>query len=164
MFGFPGKEQTWPPGPGQTKADQPMVSANLVARERQAIRDAAKDILTGVSINEIARRWNKAGIRTAAGRKWVHVTVRETLKRSTLGGVIEHEGKPVGRLEGEPILDQRTYERLRALFAGRKRGRVAGERYIGTGIPRCGVCNTKVSAHAQAPQTYPDGTTRDVLL
>ncbi|MFI5587225.1 recombinase family protein [Amycolatopsis sp. NPDC051758] len=159
-FGFPGKDQTWKPGPDQTKADQPTVPADLVAREQQAIRDAAKDILTGVSVREIARRWNKAGLRTAAGREWVQVTVRETLKRSTLGGVIEHEGKPVGRLAGEPILDQRTYERLRALFAGRKRGRVAGERYIGTGILRCGVCNTKLSAHAQAPQTYPDGTTR----
>ncbi|MEU0535655.1 recombinase family protein [Amycolatopsis tolypomycina] len=160
-FGFGGKDQTWKPGKGQTKADRPMVSADLVARERQAISDAARDILTGVSINEIARRWNKAGLRTVAGREWVPVTVRATLTRSTLGGVIEHQGRPVGRLAGDPILDQRTYERLRALFAGRKRGRVVGERYVGTGILRCGLCNTKLSAHRQSEKNaYPDGTTR----
>jgi DNA invertase Pin-like site-specific DNA recombinase len=44
-FGFPGKDLTWTPGPGQTKEDQPVVSAELVARERQAIRDAAEAVL-----------------------------------------------------------------------------------------------------------------------
>lgn len=159
-FGFPGKDQTWTPGDGQTSADRPMVSAELVQRERQAIKDAAKAIVTGGSLSAVARQWNREGLRTAAGREWVPITVRETLQRPTLGGVIEHEGKPVGRLDGEPILDQRTFERLRALFAGRKRGRVVGERYLGTGILRCGVCNTKMSAHVQKNATYPDGTTR----
>ncbi|MFB9727295.1 recombinase family protein [Haloechinothrix salitolerans] len=160
-FGFPGKDATWKPGPDETKADQPMVPMELVERERQAIRDAAEAILTGTSVREIARQWNKAGLRTAAGREWVQVTVRETLKRKSLGGIIEHDGKPVGRLPGDPILKQRTFERLQALFAGRKRGRVVGERYVGTGILRCGVCNTKLSAHAQSDKnTYPDGTPR----
>ncbi|MGH3450932.1 MAG: recombinase family protein [Haloechinothrix sp.] len=136
-----------------------MVPLDLVERERRAIRDAARDVLTGVSINEIARRWNAEGLRTAAGREWVHVTVRETLKRPSLGGVIEHDGKPVGKLDGEPILDRDTFERLRALFAGRKRGRVVGERYVGTGILRCGVCQVKLSAHAQNT-AYSDGQRR----
>ncbi|MFC0434905.1 recombinase family protein [Kutzneria buriramensis] len=159
-FGFPGKDLTWTPGPGQTKDDQPLVSADQVARERQAIRDAAEAVLTGVSMCEIARQWNAAGLRTAAGRNWVQVTVRDTLKRPTLAGVIEHEGKPVGRLPGEPILSQRTFDRVRALIAGRKRGRVAGERYVGTGLLRCGKCFHKLSAHVQTGKTYKDGTKR----
>lgn len=57
-----------------------MVPAGLVERERAAIRQAAEDILTGVSINEISRRWTAAGLRTAAGRAWVPISVRETMK------------------------------------------------------------------------------------
>ncbi|MGH3451890.1 MAG: recombinase family protein [Haloechinothrix sp.] len=162
-FGFPGKDQTWTPGRGETKADQPMVPADLVERERVAIRQAAEDVLTGVSINEISRRWNVEGLRTAGGREWVHVSVRETLKRPTLGGVLEHDGRPVGKLDGEPILDQRTFERLRALFAERKRGRVVGELYVGSGILRCGVCGVKLSAHAQN-ETYRDGGRRQTYF
>lgn len=162
-FGFGGKDATWTPGESETKADQPMVPMELVERERQAIRDAARDILTGVSINEITRRWNAEELRTAAGREWVHVSVRETLKRPTLGGIVEHDGKPVGKLDDEPILDQRTFERLRALFAGRKRGRVVGERYVGSGILRCGVCGVKLSAHSQN-STYRDGERRQTYF
>lgn len=111
-----------------------------------------RDILTGVSINEVTRRWNNAeGLRTAAGREWVHVSVREALKRPTLGGAIEHDGKPVGKLDGEPILDQRTFERLRALFAGRKRGRVVGERYVGTGTGGRTAQRTPTTRHSNSP-------------
>lgn len=136
-----------------------MVSAEVVERERAAIRQAAEDLLAGVSVREIMRRWNAEGLRTAAGREWIPETVRETLKRPSLGGIVEHDGTPVGKLDGEPSLDARTFERLRALFAGRKRGRVAGERYLGTGILRCGVCQVTLSAHKQTTH-YPDGTRR----
>lgn len=37
-FGFGGKHQAWKPAEGQTKADQPVASVDLVARERQAGR------------------------------------------------------------------------------------------------------------------------------
>lgn len=41
-FGFPGKDQTWKPGKGQTADDRPDVSAELVERERQAIRKVGR--------------------------------------------------------------------------------------------------------------------------
>ncbi|SDC20313.1 recombinase family protein [Actinokineospora iranica] len=159
-FGFPGKDQTWKPGPGQTKADQPDVSAELVERERQAIRDAAADLLTEVNYSKIAREWNAAGLLTAAGRDWVPNTVRDTMQRPTLGGVIEHHGETAGRLAGDAILDQRTYERLRALFAGRKRGRKPGQVYIGSGLLRCGNCGAKMAAGPETGKFYKDGTQR----
>lgn len=157
-FGFPGMDRTWKPGEDQTKADQPDVSAELVARERQAIKDAAEALLTGVPVAEIARQWNAAGLRTATGRKWIVPTVRQTMGRASLGGIIEHEGVPVGRIPGEPILDQRTYERLTAFFAGRKRGRSYGGVYIGTGILRCGACGAKLAGGPQSGRFLKDGT------
>jgi site-specific DNA recombinase len=159
-FGFPGKDQTWTPGPGETKADQPDVSADVVARERQAIKKAADDLLTEVNYAKIAREWNAAELWTAAGREWVPNTVRDTMQRPTLGGVIEHHGETAGRLPGEPILDQRTYERLRALFAGRKRGRKPGQVYIGSGLLRCGTCGVKLAGGPETGKFYPDGSQR----
>jgi site-specific DNA recombinase len=159
-FGFPGRDLTWQPGPGQTNADRPQVSAELVARERAAIRKAADDLLTEGNCAAIAREWNAAGLWTAAGREWVPNTVRDTMKRPTLGGVIEHAGVPAGKLSGEPILDQRTYERLRAFFAGRKRGRKPGQVYIGSGLLRCAHCGTKLAAGPETGKFYPDGKQR----
>lgn len=157
-FGFPGVEIT-PSGPDGERVP---VSAELVERERAAIRDAVAAILAGVSVGQIARDWNAAGLRTAAGREWVQVTVRETLRRPTLAGLIEHDGELVARMDGEAIIDQRSFERLRALFASRRRGRVAGERYLASGIARCGLCGNKLSAHGQPGKPHRDGGTRAV--
>lgn len=165
-FGFPGKDQTWTPGDGETDADRPEVSAELVERERQALRDGAKLLLSeDGSMGKVVAQWNAAGIRTAAGREWVHASASATLQRASLGGYVVHEGAIVGRLEGEPILDQRTYDRIQALFAGRKRGRVAGLGHIGTGILRCGVCGRKLTARTDKSKTYKqDGAPRAVYF
>jgi hypothetical protein len=74
--------------------------------------------------------------------------------------VIEHDGVPVGRIGGEPIVDQRTFERLRAMFAGRKPGRTPGQVYVATGVLRCGKCGTKLSGTPHSGKFYPDGVAR----
>ena len=81
-----------------------------MARERQGLKDAAEGWLTGMSWAALVRVWNAAGLRTPTGGEWVPVAVRDTMKRPALGGVIEHDGVPVGQLDGESILEQRTYE------------------------------------------------------
>jgi DNA invertase Pin-like site-specific DNA recombinase len=160
-FGFAGKDVAWSPGEGESNADRPEVSAELVARERDAIRDGVKLLLSEEgSARKVVDLWNEVGIRTAAGREWVHATVSATLQRPALGGYVVHAGAIVGRLDGEPILDQRTFDRLQALFAGRKRGRVAGTSYVGTGILRCGVCGTKMTARTTKDKLHKDGTPR----
>src|SRR5947208_9958817 len=108
-FGFGGKDATWKPGNGQTNADRPDVPAELVERERQALREAAALLLSeDGSMGKVVDMWNAAGIRTAAGREWVHASATATMQRPALGGYLAHEGKAVGRADGEPILDQRT--------------------------------------------------------
>jgi DNA invertase Pin-like site-specific DNA recombinase len=46
---------------------RPVVSPELVARERQAIADASRARLAGVSYAQIARDWNMAGLLTPRG-------------------------------------------------------------------------------------------------
>lgn len=161
-FGFPGLDVT-ARGP---EGERVPVPDSLVAAERAALVQAAKDMLTGTSPAVIAARWNKAGLYHVTGREWIPNTVKATMRRPSLGGWIAHDGELVGRLEGDPILDERTYDRLQAMFASRKRGRPTGSaangrKYLATGLLWC-VCGVKLAAHSQPPKTYPDGTVRAV--
>jgi site-specific DNA recombinase len=157
-FGFPGKDPLWKPAEDQPESDRPMVDAALVVRERRAIQEAAEALLSGGSLSQVARDWNDAGLRTAAGREWIAITVRETMKRPTLAGRIEHDGKLEGRLPGESILDEATFGQLRALFAGRRRGGQVGLKYLASGIVRCGECYQPL--HGRTNGTRANGTAR----
>lgn len=149
-FGFPGWERHAPgakPKPGE-QAERVEVPAEQVARERQAIADAVAPLLAGATdCAKLARSWNAAGLRTATGKEFVRQTVKSVLLRPRNAGLVEHDGEIVARIEGEdaPIIDPDDFERVRALFAGRRRGRVAGEKYLGSGIIRCGVCDRPLS-------------------
>lgn len=134
--------------------ERPEVPAEQVAAERQAIADGARAYLSGVSLAEIARQWNAAGLITPRGNPWSFDQVRRALNRPINAGLIEHDGVVVGRMDTEPMLDEDTYHQVRALIAGRRRGRVAGQvgrKYIGTGILRCGECGHTLSARNQNP-------------
>jgi len=144
-FGWPGKDATWVPGAGEKEQDRPMVSAELVERERAALRSGTDDLLTGIGLGTVADAWNAAGLRTAAGRDWIAVTVKSVLVRPLNAGLVEHDGKLVARMAGEPIVEAKTFERLRAMFAARRRGRVHSDKHVGSGVVRCGLCGTKLS-------------------
>jgi DNA invertase Pin-like site-specific DNA recombinase len=160
-FGFPGRDLTWAPGEGQTGEDRPEVSAAVVRRERAALRAGTRDVVAGVSWCAVAGSWNEAGLRTAHGREWVAVTVRSVLGRGINAGLIEHDGVVCARLPGKPIVDPESFGLLRALLVGRRRGRVAGDRSLGSGIVRCGLCDTPLSINGGgASVTYADGALR----
>jgi site-specific DNA recombinase len=133
--------------------ERPVVPVDQVARERQLIADAARAFLSGVSLGQITREWNAEGVRTPRGNAWQFDKVRNVLDRPINAGLIEHDGVIVGRTEDAPIVDERTFSQVRALIAGRRKGRVAGQRYVGSGILRCGECGHGLSARRQKPNT-----------
>ena len=165
-FGFPGLEplsQTQVEALAEQGKERPEVPADRVARERQALRDAATDHLAGVSCQKIADRWNAEDVRTAMGNQWTAVAVRDVLTRPMNAGLVEYQGVPVGRLPGEPILDSALFDRLRALRASRRQGRVPKESYVATGILRCGLCDHVLAGRALAhSDNYADGTRRRI--
>jgi site-specific DNA recombinase len=163
-FGWPGKDQTWAPGPDQDEEDRPDVPMRQVEREREALREGSGDALKGVTLNALANRWNEQGLRTVDGNEWSGTTVKSVLRRPTNAGLVEHGGELVARMKEEPIVDPDTFARLRALFATRRRGRRWGEvgvTYVGSGIIRCGECGRKLYGQTQAEDSrYPNGTRR----
>ncbi|MBB4684635.1 recombinase family protein [Amycolatopsis jiangsuensis] len=154
-FGFPGKDTRWEPELGQTNADRPEVAGEQVEQERAAIRDAAVLLLSeDGSAQKVADLWNARGLRSVNGLEFTSDTATAIMKRQALGGFVVHNGEIAGRLPGEAVLDKRTFERVQAMYAGRKRGRVAGKSYVGTGILRCAVCRRKLSARTNRTATY----------
>jgi DNA invertase Pin-like site-specific DNA recombinase len=135
-------------GDGGGGVERPMVAAERVEAERRALREAVAGLLAGVTNqSQIARAWNTAGLLTASGQRWTSDAVRETLLRPVLGGRVEYDGELISRMPGEPLIAERAWLRLRALIESRRRGRPHSQRYLASGVLRCGGCGTKMSGH-----------------
>jgi site-specific DNA recombinase len=143
------------------RQERPFVSEEQVARERQAIADASRARLAGVSWGEITRQWNAAGLRTPRGNLWQADKVRRTLDRPLNAGLVAYEGVVVGRLPGEAMVEEAVYGQVHAHTVAQRRGRVAGQRYVGSGMVRCGVCGHGLSGK---PQYKATATRRERLI
>jgi hypothetical protein len=97
--------------------------------------------------SQIAWAWNAAGLVTATGQRWTSDRVRDTLLRPVLCGRIEYDGELISRMPGDPLIGERDWLRLRALVESRRRGRPHSQRYLASGVLRCGGWGTKMSGH-----------------
>ncbi|WP_329063529.1 recombinase family protein [Amycolatopsis sp. NBC_01480] len=161
-FGFPGLDRTVPKDEAIDEDGMDTrepVSAALVEREQVALRAGTSAVLAGVSQVKLSEEWNAAGLRTITGGLFSPTKVRDLLLRPRNAGLIEHEGEIVGTMPGEPIVDPVEFERLRALYAGRTRGRRPSGHYVGSGIATCPRCGKKLSGRPHVGE-YPDGQRR----
>ncbi len=161
-FGWPGldhtitREQAMDEDGNDTR--QP-VPAELVERERGALRTGTRDNLAGISFSKISDEWNAQGLRTTTGREFNPVIVGQVLLRPRNAGLIEHDGEIVGTMPGEPIVDPEDFKRLRARHASRGPGRPPSGTYVGSGIGRCGGCRKTLGGRPHTGN-YPDGERR----
>ncbi|MDT7726664.1 MAG: site-specific recombinase [Actinomycetota bacterium] len=81
------------------------VPAELVERERTALRAGTAALLAGLSQLQLCEEWNAAGPRTVTGGEWVPAKVRAVLLRPRNAGLIEYDGEIVGHMPGDPIVD-----------------------------------------------------------
>ncbi|WP_370946599.1 recombinase family protein [Amycolatopsis sp. cg5] len=161
-FGFPGLDRTVrkEDAIGEDGKDtRQQVPAELVERERAALRSGTTALLAGVTQVALTDEWNADGLRTVTGGMWRPAQVREVLLRPRNAGLIEHDGEVVGHMPGEPIVDPVEFDRLRTMYAGRTRGRQPGGRYVGSGILTCSLCGKTVSGRPHVGE-YPDGQRR----
>jgi site-specific DNA recombinase len=116
----------------------------LDGAEAALIRQAADDVLAGVSLNAIARQWNDAG---AAGRQWTHVTVRQVLVRPLNASLITLAGAVAGPGRWAPVLDDDTYRAVRAWLSspGRRTTPGPSRRHLLSGIALCGACGAPLA-------------------
>ncbi|MFC7447649.1 recombinase family protein [Rhodococcus daqingensis] len=118
----------------------------VIEVEAQAIRDAARDVLAGVSSAAIARRWNAAGLTTTQGRPWDFRRIAQILGNPTYAALATYKGVVVGPGNWEPILDGATHEALVGLLDSRRTpGRP--RRWQGSGTYLCGRCGSVVRTY-----------------
>lgn len=129
--------------------------------EAAAIKDGYTDLLTGIPLAEIARRWNARGFVTgqtrqarsgAAGEpsQWRADAVRVVLLNPRYAGLVRYKGEIMSSPAVWPaVVDEATFEAAQAMLrnpARRKAGRAAS--HLLTGIAVCGIAGCEATVHA----------------
>lgn len=150
-----------PPPPGWEPGDlRDRVSDAVVEAEREVIRECYRRLLGGETVSGVVRDLNKRGIRTLEGNGWQRYTLANMLRRPVVAGLLIHNGVLMGeRKDVEPIVSREEWERLCAVFDGRKRGRPTGRAHLLTGLVRCTRCGSSLAGNFRGHlPPYADGT------
>lgn len=131
--------------------------------EAEAVLWGAKALLRGASLMEVAREWNRRGLRRRSGKAWDSGTlVRSVLERPGNAGFMVHRGRiiettrPDGRGEWEPILPEEIWNAVVSLLndPARRTSVNSTPKWLGSGLYLCGVpgCGKPLGAGATGPQ------------
>jgi site-specific DNA recombinase len=114
----------------------------VIPAEAEAIAAASADILVGVSLAAVTRRWNNGGVRTSTGGRWMPREVSRVLRRPRNAGLMEHREQVIGEAEWDAIVDETTWRGVCAVLGDpqRRTSPGPGRRWLLSGIAICGVC------------------------
>ncbi|GAA3817801.1 recombinase family protein [Nocardioides panacisoli] len=134
------------------------LGGEVIEEQADHLRKAAEDVLNGVSLREIARRWNAEGVTTPRNSQgvngWTHKGVRSVLLNPRYAGFATYKGEIVGKGQWEPILSEETHALLVAKLTSADRntrgsaGRAPAN--LLSGIALCGVCREPVTGGTRA--------------
>lgn len=115
------------------------------ADEAAVIRSVVDRFLAGESTRSIATWLNEEQITTVRGGEWRTSTLRGMLLNPRYAGQRAHRGVVVGPGAWEPIISEDDHRRVVAAFAERaSSGRRAPQRYLLSGLLRCGKCSNRL--------------------
>ena len=132
--------------------DAPHGAKTLITDQAEAavLRRAAADVLErDISLKAIARGLREAGVPTVTGTAWTASTLRDVLAKPAVAGLASYRGE-LRPAPWPPILERDTWERLTALFDGRKTGTSPEPRWLLSGYATCGVCGAVVKCTGSA--------------
>jgi site-specific DNA recombinase len=112
------------------------------------------DLLTGVPLSEIARRWTAAGTTGTRGAVWDGRTVGQVLTRARNAALVEHHGQVLGRAQWPAILEEGAWRAVCAVMADPARRTSPGgeRRHLLTGVALCGGCGNPLVVNGGGPQ------------
>ena len=112
--------------------------------EAALIRQAAADVLAGVRIGDIARKWNAAGVRQASGitGRWHPTTIRSLLTSPRNAGLVTSGVTSSGTGTGQPFsIARRGSVSARSWRSEECASRVVRrQQYLLSGVLVCGIC------------------------
>ncbi len=126
---FPGGRRSFGYTDGRT---------GIVEAEAELVRAAAAELLTGVTLRQIVRRWNDAGYVTTQGNIWRLNTFKYLFTANYSRGLTT-DGR---KAQWPAIIDEVTARRLDALLLdpARTTRRTGTWRHLLTGVLYCGAC------------------------
>lgn len=126
--------------------------------EAPILAELAARALAGESLKSLGRdlyernipqvRWHPP----LALKPWPYQVVRKMLTNPRIAGIRTHKGREVGKATWPAIVDEATWQGLKALFADSSRhsGGTAGRVYLLTGLARCGECDAPVGMRSSS--------------
>jgi DNA invertase Pin-like site-specific DNA recombinase len=122
--------------------------------EAQAVRNAYQWLLDGVSLGQIANRWNSAGLYTPQGSHlWTGSTVGTCLRKPRNTGLRAHNDEIIGEAKWPALVDRETWHTALAIMKDPDRLSPRGDQRLLTGVALCGVCAGPV--HVGGNKGYP---------
>ena len=124
--------------------------------EAEVYRQVVARFLAGESSRSVASWLNDQEIPTVRGGTWGTPTLKGMLTNPRYAGLLVHSGQVVGVGKWAPIISEDDHRRVLAKFAERRNsGRRAPQRYLLSGMTRCGKCgNTLYSAARGETRRY----------
>lgn len=108
-------------------------------------------VLAGESTRSVAAWLNEQHYPTVRGSEWRTSTLRGMLTNARYAGLREHRGQVVGPAQWQPIISEETHHKIKAALAERaSSGRRAPQRYLLSGLLRCGRCNNRLYSSPRA--------------
>lgn len=115
--------------------------------EAAVIREAADRVLAGHSLRAIAADFTERGIHGPISPTWSATILRQMLKRPSLAGLRQYRGEVKGNAVSDAVITIETHDRLLAVLndPSRRSNQAGSEnRYLLSGIARCGKCGGKM--------------------
>jgi DNA invertase Pin-like site-specific DNA recombinase len=112
-----------------------------------------------LALNQIAKRWNAAGVRATRGGTWSGSRIRTLLLLARNAGLREFRGELLLDEKGKPkrgtwpqIVSEETWRQAVAEIKrpDRLTGPRAARKYLLSGIALCGVCGAAMTSHISA--------------
>jgi DNA invertase Pin-like site-specific DNA recombinase len=120
------------------------------ATEKKAVVAAYDQLLSGGSLNSIARQWQAAGHETPAGGKvWRATSVRAILLNPRVAALRAYNREIVGRGDWEPLVSEDAWRAVTALLGDEGRKQAKGVRTLLGGLLVCGGCGATPMRGAQ---------------
>ena len=136
----------------QTPRPGKPIPGDVLELERDAVAWVAGALLDGAKLPAVADELNRRGVPSVTGRNWYPAMVRDMIRKPRHAGLLEVDGRIVGRaVDVEAIISEVDYRALAGMFRARsngKPGRPAGSSgaYVLAGVLFCAVCGSPMSA------------------
>lgn len=128
--------------------------SDIIDHEAAIARVMAAKIREGGSILGVCRWLDEQGVKSTLGRPWTPLSVKRYLTNPRLAGWATLNGDIITKGQWEPILDQETFEVVRAMLTARTRAHIPRKSLL-LGLIHCGKCGYRLITSGQkGKRTY----------